>query len=104
MDWGTLALITAAAVLEMAGDVALKLWAEREVNGYFGLGLFVYGGSLTLFAVALRRAPLAVIFTLWVGIAIAGLTLIGWWWFDEPLGWRQLLGIALVVIAAFLLG
>lgn len=103
MDWGTLILVVVAATLEITGDVALKLWAERDVTWYFGLGLLVYGVSLSLFAVTLRRAPLAIIFTLWTGIAIAGLTLIGWWLFDEPLELRQLVGVCLVVVAVFLL-
>lgn len=103
MDWGTLALVTAAATFEMGGDVVLKLWAERGNNWHFGLGLLTYAVSIALFAVALRRAPLAIIFALWVGMAIAGLTLIGWWFFGETLGLRQLIGIALVMIAVFLL-
>ncbi len=103
MDWGTLALVAVAATFEMGGDVTLKLWAERGNNWHFGLGLLTYAISIALFAVALRRAPLAIIFSLWVGIAIAGLTLIGWWFFDEALKLRQLIGVALVMIAVILL-
>jgi multidrug transporter EmrE-like cation transporter len=103
MDWGTLALIAVAAALEIIGDLALKLWAEKDIATYFGLGLLVYVGSLVLFAVTLRRAPLAIIFALWVGMAIVGLTLMGWRFFDEPLGSRQIVGIVLVIIAIFLL-
>jgi small multidrug resistance pump len=103
MDWGTLALIVVAAALEITGDLALKLWAEKDVALYFGFGLLVYVGSLILFAITLRRAQLAIIFTLWVGVAIVGLALIGWRFFDESLGLKQIIGIALVVIAVFLL-
>ena len=53
--------------------------------------------ALVLFAHLLRRAELAVIFALWVGVAAALLALAGWWFFDEALSLQRLVELALVV-------
>jgi len=45
----------------------------------------------------LRRAELAIIFALWVGVAAVLLALAGWWFFDEALSLRRLAGLALVL-------
>jgi len=99
--WGSLVL---AATLEIVGDLAFKWWAET--NRWQGLvsGLIVYSLALILFARLLRRAELAVIFTLWVGIAAVLLALAGWWFFDEALSLRHLAGLALIIGGMILLG
>jgi multidrug transporter EmrE-like cation transporter len=100
-SWGLLLL---AAVLEIIGDLAFKWWAETDRWQGLGLGLLVYGVALVLFAALLRRAELAVIFALWVGIATVLLALAGWWLFGETLSLRHLAGLALVVGGIILLG
>jgi spermidine export protein MdtJ len=97
IDWTLWGLLLSAAILELVGDLAFKWWAET--NRWLGLviGLSVYSLSLILFAYMLRRAELAVIFALWVGVAAVLLALAGWWFFDEALSPRRLAGLALVV-------
>ncbi len=104
MDWTLWGLLLAAATLEIVGDLAFKWWAET--NRWSGLvaGLIVYGLALILFAVLLRRAELAVIFCLWVGVAAVLLALVGWWLFGESLSLRHLAGLALVIGGVLLLG
>jgi len=96
-------MLLAAASLELLGDLALKAWAQTDRAAYFAAGLAVYCGALTLFARLLRRAELAVIFALWVGIAAVLVALLGWLVFDEQLSLRRLTGLALVVGGALLL-
>ena len=96
-EWTTWGILVAAASLELAGDLALKAWAETNRRAWFAVGLMVYCGALTLFALLLRRAQLAVIFGLWAGIAAALLALLGWLMFNEPLSLRRLAGLTLVV-------
>ena len=104
IDWNLWGLLLTAAVLELTGDIALKWWAETNRWLGFGIGLVVYSLALIIFAVLLRRAELAVIFALWVGIAAVLLTLAGWWVFGEALSVRRLAGIALVMSGTILLG
>lgn len=104
VDWTMWVLLVAAATLEFAGDLAMKWWAETDRwPGLVG-GLVIYGLALVLFAVLLRRAELAVIFVLWVGVAAVLLALAGWWLFGEALSLRQLAGLALVMGGIVLLG
>jgi multidrug transporter EmrE-like cation transporter len=104
IDWTLWALVVLAATLELLGDLGFKFWAETDRWLGFGLGLFAYGIALVLFALLLRRAELAVIFSLWVGVAAVFLALAGWWIFGESLSVRQVAGLALVIGGIFLLG
>ena len=104
VDWTLWGLLIIATVFELGGDLALKWWAETDRWPIFGLGIAAYIVGLVIFAVLLRRAELATIFTLWVGLGIILLTLAGWWFFGETLSVRQLVAIVLVVVGVVLLG
>jgi spermidine export protein MdtJ len=97
IDWILWGLLLIAATPEFIGDLVFKWWAETD--HWLGLvtGLVVYSLALILFALLLRRAELAIIFVLWVGIAAVLLALAGWWFFGEALSLRRLAGLALVV-------
>lgn len=103
IDWTLWGLLLVAAILELIGDLSLKWWAETNRWLGFGIGLAVYSGALILFALLLRRAELAVIFALWVGIAALLLALAGWWLFGEALSPRRLAGMLLVLGGPILL-
>jgi small multidrug resistance pump len=104
IDWTTWGLLLVAATLELGGDLALKWWAETGRWPGLAAGLVVYGIALVLFAMLLKRAELAVIFALWVGVAAVLLALAGWWIFGETLSLRHIIGLALVIGGVFLLG
>jgi spermidine export protein MdtJ len=103
INWTLWGLLLIAAILELVGDLAFKWWAET--NRWLGLviGLVVYSLALIAFALLLRRAELAVIFALWVGVATVLLALAGWWFFDEALSPWRLAGLALVIGGMILL-
>ncbi len=103
VDWALWGLLVTAATLEIIGDLALKWWAETNRWLGFGIGLVVYSLALIVFAVLLRRAELAVIFALWVGMAAVLLTFAGWWFFGEALSLPRLAGLALVIGGMILL-
>lgn len=102
-DWPLLGLLAVAVALDVAGSLLFKAWAASNHFHLLGLGLLVYGVSLVLFAVALRRGSLGVIFALWVGLAAVLLTAVGWIVYRETLSPRQFIGIGLILIAVFLL-
>jgi multidrug transporter EmrE-like cation transporter len=104
IDWTLWGLLLVAAVLEILGDLSLKWWAETNRWLGFGIGLVVYSLALIIFAVLLRRAELAVIFALWVGVAALLLTLGGWWIFGESLSLRRIAGVILMMGGMVLLG
>jgi multidrug transporter EmrE-like cation transporter len=96
-------LLLIAATLEIGGDLALKWWAESNRWLGLGIGLVVYSLALIILAVLLRRAELAVIFALWVGIAAVLLTLASWWLFGEALSLWRIAGIAFVIAGMLML-
>ncbi len=102
-DWKLWGLMILAAVMELIGDLAFKWWAETDNRWWLPLGLAVYGGALVLFAILLKRAELAVIFGLWVGVATVLLAVIGWLVFGESLSLRRMAGLVLVIGGMFLL-
>jgi len=103
VDWVLWGLLLISAILEIFGDIALKWWAETDRWLSFGVGLAAYTIAIALFAIMLRRGELAIIFALWVGLAMVGVTLAGWWLFNEILAWPQLIGIGLTVAGVVLL-
>ncbi len=103
VDWILWGLLLVSVAMEIIGDLALKWWAETDRWISFGAGLVAYTIAIGLFAVMLRRGELAVIFALWVGMAMVGVTLAGWYMFNEILGWPQLLGIGLTLAGVVLL-
>jgi small multidrug resistance pump len=104
LDWPLWCLLFVAATLELGGDLALKWWAET--SRWLGLttGLVVYSIALVLFAVLLKRAELADIFSLWVGVAAVLLALAGWWLFGGSLSRRHMASMVLVIAGIVLLG
>jgi spermidine export protein MdtJ len=102
-DWTLWGLLLMAATLEIIGDLAFKWWAETDRRLGLVIGLVVYSLALITFARLLRRAELAVIFALWVGVAAVLLALAGWWFFGEALSLRRLAGLALVIGGMILL-
>lgn len=103
VDWGLWGLIVVAATFEIAGDLSLKYWAEHNDPRLFALGLGTYLVSLTCFAYALKRAPLAIIVGMWVGAALVLMAVFGWVLFGEVLSLRRMIGLGLIVAALFLL-
>ncbi len=104
VDWTLWGMLLTAAALELGGDLALKWWAETDRWLGMGAGLLLYSVSLILFAILLRRAELAVIFALWVGVSAGLLALAGWLLFGETLSFRHVVGILVVLGGVVLLG
>ena len=103
INWGLWGLIVVAAIFEVAGDLALKYWAEGDDARLFALGLGTYLVSLACFAYALKRAPLAIIVGMWVGVALVLMAIFGWVLFGEALSPRRMIGLGLITVALFLL-
>jgi len=103
VDWNLWGVLLFASVLELVGDLAFKWWAETNRWPGLAIGWVLYSVSLALFAHLLRRAKLAVLFALWVGVAALLLSFAGWWLFGETLSLRHIAGLAFVVVGVILL-
>jgi small multidrug resistance pump len=82
-------------LLLKAGSVgATDLWTQlARVPTWAGLAC--YGGSAILYLVALQVIPVSIAFPS-VALSYAVIAIIGAVYWQEPVGWQQALGIALI--------
>jgi small multidrug resistance pump len=94
--------LTAAILLGIGGQIVLKFAADRSatvVEQFFspltiiGLGIYFFGAFL--YILALRRIPVSVAFPS-VAASYAIVAVIAHFLWNEPLGWPQMAGIALI--------
>jgi multidrug transporter EmrE-like cation transporter len=108
LAWASLA---AAILTSLVGQVLLKAGAD----GMSGQGLLVqllrwqtvlgigfYGAGALLYIIALRKIPMSVALPSTAASYIV-IALIGWWFFQEPLGAQKLAAILLIATGVVLL-
>jgi small multidrug resistance pump len=66
------------------------------------VGLAFYAASAILYLVALRRIPVSIAFPS-VAVSYAIIAALGWLWWQEPIGWAQAAGIAMICAGVVLL-
>ncbi len=66
------------------------------------IGLGFYALSAVLYVIALRRIPVSLAFPS-VSISYAVIAVLGYWFWAEPIGWPQALGILLICSGVLLL-
>jgi small multidrug resistance pump len=65
-------------------------------------GLTFYAGSAMMYLVALREIPVSIAFPS-VAVSYAVIAALGWFLWNEPMGWPQVAGIALICAGVLLL-
>ena len=53
--------------------------------------------SFYLLSLVLKTMPIGIAYAIWAGVGVAAITLVGWWFFDNPLDGAAILGIVLIV-------
>ena len=96
------ASLMAAILLGIAGQIALKSAAEGSatitaqfLNPLTIIGLAVYILAALCYILALKRIPVSIAFPS-VAASYAVVAVLGHLLWNEPLGWPQLVGIALI--------
>lgn len=92
--------LLAAGLFEVAWGVGLRYTQGLTRLWPSVLTLVAYLLSFWLLAKAVHQLPLAVAYTVWVGVGIVGTTLLAWQLFGERLSPVQLACIALIAIGA----
>lgn len=94
VNWGYVAI---AIVAEVTGTVALgkseqftRLWPTVVI----ALG---YGIAFYMMSLALRTIPLGTVYAVWASIGIVLTSLIGVYYYKNPVDWQGLTGIAFIV-------
>jgi small multidrug resistance pump len=80
-----------------ANSLLEQILAPRSIAG-----LALYAVAAIFYMYALRKIPVSVAFPS-VSLSYVLVVVAAYWFFDEPLGWSKLAGIALVCAGVFLL-
>ncbi|HEX9014218.1 MAG TPA: multidrug efflux SMR transporter [Anaerolineaceae bacterium] len=98
MSWLYLA---AAIVTEVIGTTLMKF-----TDGFTrplpssGVALF-YVISTVFMNLAVKYIDLSIVYAIWSGVGTASITLIGWWFFSEPITVVKIGSIFLIVLGVF---
>ncbi|MDG2005109.1 MAG: multidrug efflux SMR transporter [Novosphingobium sp.] len=91
-------LMFIAIGIEVLGTMALKI-SDGFAKWHWGmLAILLYAICFWLLAHVLKAIPIGITYAIWSGAGIVAITAIGYMFFNEQLGWLQLLFIGLVLI------
>jgi multidrug transporter EmrE-like cation transporter len=89
------------------GDIVATL-ALNEARGFTRLAPILiciagYAVSVTFLSLTLQTIPIQLAYAVWSCSGIIMLATVRWVWFDNPLSWHGVLGVALIVAGIFML-
>ena len=86
-----------AIILEVAGTTCMKLSdGFARLLPSIGVAAF-YLASLAGLTMAPKQIPVSVAYAVWAGLGTAIISLVGFWYFKEPVTTVKLLSIALII-------
>jgi small multidrug resistance pump len=95
--WSWLYLST-AIILEVIGTVSMKL-SQGFTRLLPTVAMFVlYGLSLAAMNLALRQIDVSIVYAVWSGVGTALITIIGIFWFREPMTVLKMVSIFLIIV------
>jgi small multidrug resistance pump len=95
--WSWLYLST-AIILEVIGTVSMKL-SQGFTRLLPTVAMFVlYGLSLAAMNLALRQIDVSIVYAVWSGVGTALITIIGIFWFREPMTALKMVSIFLIIV------
>ena len=92
----TTMLFMAGGLLMTTDNPLLLCW----ILGMVCLSLAVdkgHGAAFVLLSHCLKRMPVGVVYAVWSGVGVALITLVAWFFLDQPLDAPALTGLALIV-------
>ena len=97
-------LLTALVVI--SGDFVLKLAADKglhTLSGYVFVGCAIYAFSAIMWFYAMQHVSLAQAGVAYSMLTLLALCAIGAFWFNEPIGLREMLGIGCAILSMILM-
>ncbi len=103
MDWIFILLAATSGILFTAGDVFLKLWAESSRFYYVLVALFVYVIATIALGYSFKREKIAIAVAVLICFNLITVAFVGFTYFQETLGLKEVIGISLALLAVILL-
>ncbi|ABD55988.1 DMT family transporter [Jannaschia sp. CCS1] len=86
-----------AILAEVIATSALKASEGFTQGPAAAMTVVGYAVSFYFLGLAFRTIPLGVAYAVWAGVGIVTVTLIGVYWFNQPIGAGQAAGIAMIL-------
>jgi len=101
-----IAIIIAVAILDTLAQFLVRIYYEHKTGKFYlvFLAWLMYLGTVFSLVLAYDYSKLAIANAVWDSITIIALALIGYFYFGEPLGTGEIVGIGLVIAGAITIG
>lgn len=97
------AFLVIAITAEIIGTSALQASQQFSRLGPSILVVLGYGIAFYFLSMTLKTLPVGIVYAVWSGLGVVGITLIGWFVFGQRLDAAALLGIALILAGVLVL-
>jgi multidrug transporter EmrE-like cation transporter len=98
-----LLFILAIVIIECAAQYCLKRYAKCEGYQWFILGIITYSVVAFLLVLSFDYEKMAIVNIMWGSLSALILTLVAYYFYDEKLSWKQILGIIVILIGTWLI-
>jgi len=90
--------ILALATFDLAAIISIKFWHLKGNLGYLLAGMAGFAISAIFMGLSLKYEGVAIVNIIWMAVSTILVTLVGYYYFKEPIALHQLVGIAIVLI------
>jgi len=96
-------LLSIAILSELGGSTCMKL-SNGFTNVYASILTFVFWGiSFTIFIFALKQFDLSFVYSIWAGIGILLVSIVGMTYFKEPVSVMKIISILVIIVGVVML-
>jgi len=88
----------AMLMFDLFGLTMAKYWQINHHILYFICSIVSYAIMAVFLILALKYEGVAITNIIWVALSAVGMTLVGFYLFKEPIVFRQLIGIIIIII------
>lgn len=90
-------ILIAAGLFEVGGVYGISLFHQKKnmQSLTFMIGSFVI--SFILLKIVMLTIPMGTAYAIWTGIGAAGASVVGMLFFDEPVEWKRILFLSIII-------
>jgi len=90
--------IATLAVFDLAAIILIKFWHLKGNIAYLLGGILSFAVTAFVMGLSLKYEGVAIVNILWVALSTILVTIVGYYFFKEPIALRQFIGIAIIIV------
>lgn len=98
-----LGFVIAIVFVECAAQYCLKKYASSKLVYWYILGVLIYGVIAYLLVMSFAYEKMAIVNIMWGGLSALILSLMAYFFYNEELTMKQIVGIVIVLVGTWLL-